>query len=188
MIITLAGLPGSGKTTQAKFLSESLGYPWYSMGDMRGKMAQDRGMTIDELNELGMKEAFTDHEIDEYQKKLGETEDAFVVDGWLSWHFIPHSLKVFLTVDPDVAAARIFEEKRHNTQSDEPDYTSIEQTKAVLAGRVENSRARYQKYYQVDFLDPKNYDVVIDTTNLSPEEVFDQILKAKSKKEAAISA
>lgn len=186
MIITLAGLPGSGKTTQAKLLSEKLEFPWYSMGDMRGKMAQERGITIDELNELGLKEAFTDHEVDQYQQKLGINEDNFVIDGWLSWHFIPHSLKIFLNVDPDIAASRIYDEKRHGLNSDEPEYNSAQETKEILAKRVENSRERYQKYYQVDFLNPSNYDLVIDTTNLSPEEVFAKILAAKEAKEKGL--
>ncbi len=186
MIITLAGLPGSGKTTQVKLLSEKLGFPWYSIGDMRGKMAQERGITIDELNKIGLKEAFTDKDVDEYQQKLGIREDNFVIDGWLSWHFIPHSLKIFLTVDPEIAAERIYKEGRHGVHADEPEYHSVQETKEILAERVENSRARYQKYYQVDFLNPENFDLVINTTNISPEEVFAKIMEAKKIKETAL--
>ena len=182
MIISLAGLPGSGKTTVAKLLSKELGFPWYSMGDLRGKMAQERGITIDELNELGLTQDFTDREVDAYQKKLGETEDNFIAEGWMSWHFIPHALKIFLIVNPDIAAARIFQEHRHATASDEPEYTSVEHTKETLARRVENSRKRYQQYYGVDFLDHANYDLVIDTTQLTPQEVVERIIAAKTAK------
>ena len=69
MIISISGVPGSGKTSVAKIIADKLGMNFYSMGNMRGKMALDRGMTIDELNALGEKEAFTDAEVDEYQKK-----------------------------------------------------------------------------------------------------------------------
>ncbi|MBU0540313.1 AAA family ATPase, partial [Patescibacteria group bacterium] len=67
MIITISGVPGSGKTTVAKILAERLGMKFYSMGDLRGKMATERGLTIDELNKLGETEAFTDNDVDTYQ-------------------------------------------------------------------------------------------------------------------------
>ena len=38
MIITISGLPGSGKSTIGKMLAKKLGYKFYSMGDLRGKI------------------------------------------------------------------------------------------------------------------------------------------------------
>lgn len=55
-----------------------------------------RGMTLAEYNKLGETDPSTDIEVDEYQKKLGETEDNFIIEGRTSWHFIPHSLKFLL--------------------------------------------------------------------------------------------
>lgn len=177
MIITLSGLPGSGKTTIAKKISEHFGMKWYSIGDLRGKMAQERGLTIDELNKLGTKEDFTDKEVDEYQQKLGKTEDNFVVDGWMSWHFIPHSIKFFVKVDPDEGARRVFDAKRHTIQTDEPEYASIEETKKTLTERIKNSRQRYLKYYNQDYQDESHYDFIIDTSNQNIEEVFEKTVE-----------
>jgi CMP/dCMP kinase len=182
MIITLTGLPGAGKSTIATLLSEKLGIPRYSMGDLRGKMAQERSMTIDELNELGMKEDFTDKEVDAYQKNLGQTLEAFVIDGWMSWHFIPHAFKVFLDVEPQEGARRIFEAKRHITQSDEPAHASVEETMKTLDARVKQTWQRYKKYYDVDFLDRSQYDLIIDSTHKSPEEIINAIIKALDEK------
>ena len=50
MIITISGKPGAGKTTVGKAVAARLGLEFYSMGDLRGKMASDRGLTIDELS------------------------------------------------------------------------------------------------------------------------------------------
>ena len=47
----------------------------------------------------------------------------------------------------------------------------------MLKARVENTDFRFKKYYDVDFLDKKNYDLVIDTTDLTPEEIVDKILE-----------
>ena len=176
MIISLTGMPGSGKSTIAKLLSQKLSVPWYSVGDLRGKMAKEHGMTIDELNTLGETEAFTDKDVDEYQTKLGFGNESFIIDGRLSWHFIPQSLKVFLSVDPDIAAARIFGASKAGKRADEKAYTSSAEVKQAIADRVASDQLRYQKYYQIDYLDLKNYDLIIDTTRLTPEMIVRQIL------------
>jgi len=178
MIIALSGLPGSGKTTIAAMLSERLGVPWYSMGDLRGKMAADRGLTIDELNALGEKEAFTDNDVDAYQKKLGEGGEAFVIDGRLSWHFIPDAFKVFLFVDPKVGARRVFEAQQVQSRPDERRYASAEEAERMLAERVASDQRRYEKYYGLDIMDRKNYDLWLDTSAMNPQGIVDAVLKA----------
>lgn len=57
MIITISGRQGAGKTTLAKNLSERLGYDFISVGDIQGQIARERGLTINELMELGKKKA-----------------------------------------------------------------------------------------------------------------------------------
>lgn len=179
MIIALSGLAGAGKSTIKALLAERLGYKAYSVGDLRGKMALERGMTIDELNALGLEHDFTDKDADAYQEKLGKTEDAFVIDGWLSWHFIPHAIKIYLSVEPEAGAKRIYESQQHSpeTRKDEPVYSSVADAKEAIAKRLESNVARYQKWYGVDFRDLSHYDLVVDTTTKSPQEVVETILK-----------
>ena len=179
MIITIAGVPGAGKSTVKNHLAQVLSLKAYSIGDMRGQMARDRGLTIDELNVIGMNEDFTDREVDAFQKKLGETEDNFIIDGWLGWHFIPQSLKIFLDCSPSEAARRIFADRKGNpNRADEADYASLEETAQTVADRLAQTRARYQKWYGVDFLDKEHYNVVIDTTDLTPDQTFAKVLAA----------
>ena len=172
MIITISGLPGSGKSTIGKLLAQKLGYRFYSMGDLRGKMAMDRGMNIDALNKVGEQEPWTDRDVDDYQKKLGETEDNFVIDGRLSWFFIPRSLKIFLTVKLEEGAERIFQRQR----PDETPAASAQDVLNTLKTRITSDGVRYQKWYHVRFDDPANYDVTIDTTTLAPEAVVKKIM------------
>ena len=179
MIITISGLPGSGKTTVGKLLAEKLGFKFYSIGDLRGKMAMEQGLTIDELNELGMKEDWTDKEVDEYQKKLGMKEDNFVIESRLGFYFIPHSFKVFLKVNLKTGAERIFRDPR----PDEKKKGSVEEEIEGIKKRMESDKSRYKKYYGItDFTDERHFDLVIDTTNLTPEEVVERIIEEIQKR------
>jgi CMP/dCMP kinase len=178
MIISLGGLAGAGKSTVKKLLAETLGWKSYGMGDLRGKYALEHGMTIDELNAQGMHNPASDQLVDVFQKELGEKEDNFVIDGWMSWHFIPHSFKVFLTIDPLEGAQRIFAEQQlggHSRQDERP-YTSVEDAAHVIAERITQNQKRLQQWYGVDFMDTAHYDLIIDTTFLTPQEVLGQIL------------
>ncbi len=174
MIITISGMPGSGKTTVAKLLAKKLRMKFYSIGDLRGRMAMERGLTLEQLNEIGMKEAWTDTEADEYQKKLAEKENDFVIESRLGFHFIPQSLKIFLDVDTMTGAKRIFNDQR----PDERKKDTLSEALEAIRKRTESDRKRYKKYYGInDFTDKSHYDVVIDTTRLAPKQVVEKILE-----------
>ncbi|MFA6171270.1 MAG: cytidylate kinase family protein [Patescibacteria group bacterium] len=176
MIISFSGLPGSGKSTIAKKLAEKLGWPRYYMGGIRRQKAKDRGMTLAEYNKLGETDPSTDNEVDEYQKKLGETEDNFVIEGRTSWIFIPRSLKIFLAVDEMIGAQRIFDQlKKENHRNEDKDINTLEDLIASQRKRMGSDRLRYKKYYGIDVFEEKNYDFVLDTSHLTREEVLEKI-------------
>jgi CMP/dCMP kinase len=172
LIITISGKPGTGKTSAAKEIARRLNYAHYSMGDMRGLLAQSKGLTIDELNELNDPE--THRHVDEFQATLGKETDNFVTDGWLSWYFISHSYKVFLKADEDVAAVRIYNAERG---ADEPKYGSLLHCKETVSNRFKVTREATMGLYEgADLADESNYDLVIDTTHLTVAEVMEKIL------------
>ncbi|RLE38359.1 cytidylate kinase [Candidatus Woesearchaeota archaeon] len=173
MIITIAGKPGSGKSTVGRMIAKKLGYKFYSTGDLRGKIAMDLGMTIDELNEIGVKEDWTDKLIDAKTEKIGKEKDNFVIDSWMAWHFIPKSVKIYLDVDPRIGAERIFREQRPDEEKKE----TVEEVMETIQKRLKDSAARYKKYYGVDILDLTNFDLVIDTSAITAEEVTEKILR-----------
>ncbi len=179
MIITISGVPGSGKTSAGKIVAEKLGLRFYSIGGLRAKMAEERGLTIDELNALGEKDHSTDTDVDAYQKTLGETEDNIMIEGRLSWHFIPGSFKIFLTCDPDEAARRIFLARKNGDRGDEAEYEGEEEARKRLDERMASDTRRYQALYGVDYQNESQYDLVIDTTKLNgPEATAEHMLQA----------
>ena len=180
MIITICGPAGSGKSSVSKALAKRLGYNHYSMGDLRRKMAAERGLTLAEFNKLGESEAFTDNEVDEYQAKLGKTEDNFVVDGRTSWYFIPNSVKIYVDADPDVRAKR---ELGNDKLSEE--FNDIEDAKRGITERDESDVRRYRKYYNLDVHDKSQFDLVVDSSENRVDDTVEEImeyLKEKKRK------
>ncbi len=181
MIVTIGGIPGSGKTTLSKFLKEELGWNWYYMGSIFRNIANEKGLTLNELHELAKKNPEIDHEIDAYQKKLGEEQDNFIMEGRTSFYFIPHSFKVYLSVDLYVAAKRILDDTKINENRNEQ-YDSLEHSYRELKRRMELESAQYKREYGFDNHDTSNYDLVIDTTNISPREVEQRVLSEIKKR------
>ena len=98
---------------------------------------------------------------------MGEEHDDFVMDARLAWHFIPQSIKMFLDVGLEVAAARIFGDRRGS----EVENVDLVATRAAVQSRLESESSRYRDYYGIDWLDPRHFDLTVDTSSLSVSEV-----------------
>ena len=172
MRITISGYPGAGKTTIGQIIAQRLHYEFHSVGKFRRKKAKDLGMTIQKYNALGETDSSTDLEADKYQTNLGKNSDNFIFEGRLSFHFIPDSLKVFLDVNPEIGAQRVLKDQRPSEQAAKTLEAMIE----ILTKRVESDKKRYRENYDFDCYDFSHYDLVIDTSLLTAQEVAEQIL------------
>jgi cytidylate kinase len=186
MIISIGGDLGSGKSTLAKQLAEALGWTRYSMGKLHRDMAASKGMTLAEHNKLAESDANIDLEIDKYQENLGKTEDNLIIEGRTSWHFIPHSLKFYIKVDDNIGAKRVL---LANREGEDRDMDTVENVLDSLKTRKDNERKRYLDFFDIDVYDLKNYDYVIDTTNMTTAEVFNEsyrIIRERLAEDSAI--
>jgi len=171
-IITINGTAGSGKSTVAKLLAKKLDYKHYSMGDFQREIAEEKGISLLELGKLEEKDKSIDEEVDQMQIDLGRKEDNFVIDSRLGFHFIPNSIKIFLDADFEERAKRILADtirKEHNV--------NLKTTKQNIKTREASEKKRYKEYYNINPYDKKHYDLIIDTTKLTPEQVVDKIIK-----------
>jgi len=172
VIITISGYPGSGKDDVGKILEKKLGYSLISIGNTRRKMAKKRGMTIQEFNLI--KDPKIDTIPDRYQRMLGRTADNFIFEGRLSWKFIPESYKIFLTVNPQIGAERIYNARR----TSELECSTIEEQRKINFNRCINDQERYLKNYGIkNCYDLRHFNIIIDTSKKSQEEVAEEIIK-----------
>lgn len=156
----------------ARLLSQALAVDHLSAGDFMREMAAERGMTILELSRVAEDDESIDREIDERSARLAGSGRSFIMDARLGWHFIPESVKVFLDVRPEVAASRVYGAARHT----ERENVDLDATVRAIALRTQSERERYIAYYGIDYLDPSHYDLVVDTSDLSPHQVVEAII------------
>lgn len=173
MILTISGDIGSGKSTCGKIIAKQLDYHYLSTGSIQRKLAEERGLTTLEMNLLAEKDSTIDDLIDGYTRALNTSEDNYIVDSRLAWHFIPKSYKVYLLCDENIAAQRIFGDR--DRKSDE-ERTNVEDLLLKIMNRRKSEKRRFLEKYGIDFSRLDNYDQIIDTSRFTPGEIVQFIL------------
>jgi cytidylate kinase len=178
-IITIAGKLGSGKSSAAKKIAAMLNLEHFSSGDFYRKLGVERGLDIKEITELAETEPEIDELVDKTIRDKGK-EEKIIIDSRLAFHWIPESFKVYLDIDSDVAAERMFFDLETNESRQESEHTTnLENMKKNMIERHECEVRRYQNLYQVNHTDHTNFDLVIDTgkTENDLNEVVKQVVQ-----------
>lgn len=174
-IISIAGDLSSGKTTVTKLMQDSLGYEIYRNGEYFRKLAVNMGMSVTEFNEYVKEHPEIDRQIEQSAKEYAATHENLIIDARLGWYAVPESFKIYLRVDTDEAAKRAFGDPNRKKSEN---FATVEEQKADLIKRFNLENERYFNLYGVHKEDMSNYDFVLDTTHLTPEEVNQKILEA----------
>lgn len=172
-IITITGALGSGKTVVGKAVAEKLSVPYVSTGDMQRALAEQKGMTTLELNQLAEKDPAIDHQIDAMTKKYAAENNRCLFDSRLAWHFVPNSFKCYLQVHDRIAAQRIFGDTRRKSEK----YASIDEAYQALLERKASETKRFAELYGLELRDLDNYDLVVDTSVAKPEAITQTIVE-----------
>ncbi len=177
-IITIAGKPGSGKSTTSKNLAAKLGYKHFSSGDLFRAIGKDRGIDVLQTNITAETEKEIDYMVDEKLREIGTNDDELVIDSRMAWHWMPYSFKVYLDLDLETAAKRILAKVTPERASAENIPNTPEGYAEQLQDRLDSEIRRYMNLYNQNPYDKSNYDLVVDTASNGPEEVVDAILKS----------
>ncbi len=175
MLITITGKPCSGKSTIGEFLEKKFGYRRIGVGDMFKAEAARRGMSAEEFNEFCLSDPSFDFFVDKETERLGKELDGqkVIFDSRLAWHFVPNSFKVFVDVTEDEMARRLATSNRTGKEK----IDDVKSARQHLVNRFNLENERYKKIYGFDNLTRENYDLVIDSTNRTAEDIADEIFE-----------
>ena len=177
LVICISGLTGTGKSTIGRELARRYGLKYVSGGEALKRKAAELGYQVDRPGWWESEEARSfmeerlenpsfDKEVDEWLIRLGR-EGGVVIDSWtIAWLLDEGvGLRVWLHASPAVRAERV---ARRNG-------ISPREALEALVEKDRRTRAIYERIYGFDLLDLSPYDLIIDTDNLSQEEVLSAI-------------
>ena len=168
--ISLAGDLGSGKSTVADILAPRIGAEYYGTGVIAREIAASMGMDIAAFNIFMETHPEQDRAFDDRLIALSDDPRTLIIDSRMAWHFTRETYRVYLTTDPTVAAIRIMQAGRQAEK-----FSSLEEATARIRARKMSEKKRYFDLYGVDCKNLENYDLVVDTTYATPEEVAEEI-------------
>lgn len=165
--IVLSGPVASGTTTAAKNLSQKLNLEYHSAGDFFRDYMLKHNIPLPNKEEIPDE---VDKKVDAELTNLLASEKNVVVDGLYYGYFcrnMPHVLKVLITADEDERIKRAI--NRTHTHKETPQ---------DVIRRDKAHDAKFRKLYaSEDFLDPKFFNLIIDSTHTSQEEVLKRIIE-----------
>lgn len=170
-IITISGNIGAGKSTIAPILAKKLGYEELYVGGLFREMAKKKGLTIEEFYAHLDENPELEKSVDSKQVKLMRQKDNVIVQGRIAYFFATQTHKsttsIFLAVNPRIGAKRKIDEGLYPGKT-------IEEVISLNLAREEDEREHYRSLYGIaDHLNPEQFDIVCDTTNLTPKQVLE---------------
>lgn len=172
--ISITGDPGSGKSTFAQAVADLTGYRLITTGNIFRKLAEERDVTITQLNEMAEMQQELDALVDDFLLALNETDEKLVLDSRMAWHFVKNTFKVRLTVENDVAVERIFTDTGEWRER----FSNKDEAMLEVEKRRQSEIKRYQNLYQVNIGDGQNFDLVINTSHKSKDETLEEFRQA----------
>ncbi len=168
--IAVSGMSGCGNTTVCKIIADRLGLKFINFTFR--SLAQEKGIEFKKVLELAAKDDSWDREVDSRQVQIARESGGCVIGSRLAiWMLEEADLKVYLRAKPETRAARIVKREGGN----------LEEIAAFTAERDKHDNQRYIRIYNIDNFNYEFAGLVIDTDNISPDEIADMIIEAAGK-------
>ncbi|MFB6126149.1 MAG: (d)CMP kinase [Halolamina sp.] len=169
LLVTVSGPPGCGASTLCTQLSEAIGCPYISGGDIFREMADERGLSLTELTAEAQASESLDRALDRRLRAIAEewaaANKACVLEsrlaGWLAGNRA--DLRVWLDAPEGARMERI---------------DGRTETVAEMRVREASEATRYRAYYEVDIDDREFYDLQVNTARWSERGVFELVRSA----------
>ena len=177
MIITISGLHGTGKSTIAKLIAEKLKIQYYSTGQIFRDFAQEMNMTLEEFTKYVEENPDIDKKLDNKIIDIAHKGN-IIIDSQLSGHILKTiaDFKILLTCSLETRIKRM---------ADRDDNNYEEKVKETMI-REKSELERFKRLYNIDLNNQEEldqlYDLIIDTENLTIEDILNKILSFIEKK------
>lgn len=145
--------------------------------------------SIEEANNLeqfkdirAMIDRTIDENIENLGKNINQTEhkdEIWIIDSRLAFHNIPSSFAVRLTIDEDIAAKRLLNDSSRGKEDNS--YRNLEEAKEAVISRTKGEIKRYKERYNIDLEDVDNYNLLIDTSYSTTDDIADIILSCNDR-------
>ena len=161
LVITVAGHHGSGRSTNAKLLAESLGLRYISTGMLFRERAEELGVSLEEMNRIASEDPDFDNWLDNRTREESRNRGVVIDANLSAWMTEDPDLKIVVTCPFEKRVKRIADREGR-------DFSEVERE---TRGREEIELERYKEYYGVDISDLSVYDVILNTGLFSVEAV-----------------
>ena len=169
--IAISGKSGCGNTTLSRHLADTLKLRFINFTFRN--LAQEKNLSLMEVLALAETDDSWDIEVDRRQVEMAREEGGCVLGSRLSVWMLPEAdLKVYLMARPETRAQRINNREGGN----------LEEIAEFTAARDRQDRERYMRIYNIDNNDYFFVDMVIETDQVSPEEIAVQIIDELKRK------
>lgn len=163
--IAISGLSGCGNTTLSRLLSERLGLEVINYTFRN--LAQEKGLTFEEMHSLAEKEDKWDVFLDNHQVELAMKGSCVLASRLAIWFLKEADCKIYLETSSEIRFERIA--KRESI--------SLEESRAKNLLRDERDIRRYQRLYNINVLDLSPADLILNTDIRTPNMLVEDIIE-----------
>jgi cytidylate kinase len=170
MKITIFWFAWSWTSTIWKLLSQKLNIIFMSSWNIMRSWSDELWYSIYEFEDKVIKkDSSFDLKLDKKVWDFWKKNNNFIFESRLAWSFIPDSFKIYLYCDDDIRYERV--QKR--------EWLLLEDVKTKTKKREDELVERYNKIYPNIKFPPekKEFDLFIDATNISPDDIIELILE-----------
>ena len=177
--ITISGRIGTGKSTLATHLGDTLRWDVLDGGKIFRKYAKEKGFHITEKEKIPDK---FDRDFEDLTKKILTEEQSHIIQSHLAGFVaqgIPQVFKILVVCENDKG------EDKESIRIDRlinRDLISVKEAKEEVEDREQRLLVKFKKLYVPNdpnwvYWDKKYYDLIINTYSLNPKEALEYVLK-----------
>lgn len=169
-LIAVAGLPGTGTTTLCRLLAPRLSLPHVYAGQLFRQMAKEHSMDVNQFGEYAETHPDIDQELDRRMIEVARKGNVILEGRMVAWQLREahtSGLKVLLEAPEEVRARRVAHREG---------VADWQQVLTQNRHREASEAKRYREFYGFDPNDPRHYDLVIDSSDKTPEHIAEMVV------------